>query len=61
VSTPQAHAEIGRMLSDIKLEEVDRSVLKEERRRFYDKRRRQRDQVFANMAADLARRACVFA
>jgi putative transposase len=45
------------MLSDIKLEEVDRSVLKKERRRFYEKRKRRRDQVFANMAADLARRA----
>jgi putative transposase len=50
-------AEIDRMLADIKLEEIDRSVLKEERRRFYDKRRRRRDQVFANAAADLARRA----
>ena len=50
-------AEIDRMLSDPKLEDTDRCVLKEERRRFYDKRRRRRDQVFANMAADLARRA----
>jgi putative transposase len=50
-------AEIDRMLSDPKLEETDRSVLKEERRRLYDKQRRRRDQVFANMAADLARRA----
>jgi putative transposase len=50
-------AEIDKMLSDHKLEETDRSVLKEERRRFYEKRRRRRDQVFANMAADLARRA----
>jgi putative transposase len=49
-------AEIDRMLSDPKLEDTDRCVLKEERRRFYDKRRRRRDQVFANMAADLARR-----
>jgi putative transposase len=50
-------AEIDRMLSDPKLEETNRSVLKDERRRLYDKRRRRRDQVFANMAADLARRA----
>jgi putative transposase len=50
-------AEIDRMLSDPKLEETDRSVLKEERRRLYDKQRRRRDQLFANMAADLARRA----
>ena len=50
-------AEIDRMLSDPKLEETDRSVLKEERRRFYEKRKRHRDQVFANMAADLAHRA----
>jgi putative transposase len=50
-------AEIDKMLSDHKLEETDRSVLKEERRRLYEKRRRRRDQVFANMAADLARRA----
>jgi putative transposase len=39
-------------------EEMNRSVLKEERRRLYDKRRRRRDQVFANSAADLARGAC---
>jgi len=51
-------AEIDKMLSDPKLEEADRSVLKEERRRFYEKRKKRRDQVFANMAADLARRAC---
>jgi len=38
-------------------EEMNRSVLKEEQRRLYDKRRRRRDQVFANSAADLARRA----
>ena len=45
------------MLSDPKLEETDRSVLKEERGRLYEKRKRHRDQVFANMAAYLARRA----
>jgi putative transposase len=43
-------AEIDRMLDDPKLEEVDRSVLREERRRFYEKRKRRRDQVFANSA-----------
>jgi putative transposase len=48
-------AEIDRMLSDPKLEEMGRSVLKELRRRFYEKRRRRRDQVFANSAAHLAR------
>ena len=48
-------AEIDRMLADHKLEETDRCVLKEERRRLYDKRRRRRGQVFANSAAHLAR------
>ncbi len=48
-------AEIDRMLSDPKLEEVDRSVLKEIRKRFYEKRKRRRDQVFANAAAHLVR------
>ena len=38
-------------------EKMNRSVLKEERRRLYDKSRRRRDQVFANSAADLAHRA----
>jgi putative transposase len=47
-------AEIDRMLSDPKLEEMDRSVLKEMRRRLYEKRRRRRDQLFANAAAHLA-------
>jgi putative transposase len=51
----QKIANVDRMLSDPKLEETDRSVLKEERRRFYDKRKRRRDQVFANSAAHLAR------
>jgi putative transposase len=48
-------AEIDKMLSASKLEEADRSVLKETRRRLYEKRRRRRDQVFANSAAHLAR------
>jgi putative transposase len=50
-------AGIDKMLSDPKLEETDRYVLKDERRRFYDKRRKRRDQLFANAAADLASRA----
>ena len=48
-------AEIDRMLSDPKLEEADRSVLKEVRRRFYERRKRRRDQVFANSAAHLVK------
>jgi len=47
-------AEIDRLLADPKLEEVDRAVLKEMRRRFYEKRKRHRDQLFANSAAHLA-------
>jgi putative transposase len=43
------------MLSDPKLEEADRAVLKEMRRRFYEKRKRRRDQVFANAAAHLVK------
>jgi putative transposase len=50
-------AEIDRMLSDPKFEDMDRAVLREERRRLYDKRKRRREQIFANNAADLARRA----
>jgi putative transposase len=48
-------AEIDRMLSDPKLEEADRAVLREVRRRFYEKRKRRRDQLFANAAAHLVR------
>jgi len=48
-------AEIDRMLSDPKLEEMDRAVLKEMRRRFYEKRKRHRDQLFANGVAHLIR------
>jgi putative transposase len=44
---------VDKMLSDPKLEEVDRAVLKEMRRRLYEKMRRRRDQVFANSAAHL--------
>jgi len=43
------------MLSDPKLEEADRAVLKEIRRRFYEKRRKRRNQLFANSAAHPAR------
>jgi putative transposase len=48
-------AEIDKMLSDPKLEEADRAVLKEVRKRFYERRKRRRDQVFANAAAHLIR------
>jgi len=34
---------------------MDGRVLKEERRRLYDKRGRRRGQIFANLAAHLAR------
>jgi len=47
-------AAIDKVLADPKSEEVDRAVLREERRRLYDKRRRRRDQTFANLAAHLA-------
>jgi putative transposase len=47
-------AGVDRMLSDPKLEEADRCVLKEVRRRFYEKRKH-RDQLFANAAAHLVR------
>jgi len=46
-------AEVDKMLSDPKLEEADRAVLKEVRKRFYERRKRHRDQVFANAAAHL--------
>ena len=48
-------AEIDRMLADPKLEEMDRAVLKEMRRRLYEKRKRHREQIFANSAAHLIR------
>jgi putative transposase len=48
-------AEVDKMLSDPKLEEADRCVLKEVRRRLYEKRRRRRDQLFANSAAHLVK------
>jgi putative transposase len=48
-------AEIDRMLADPKLEEADRAVLKEMRRRLYEKVKRRRDQVFANAAAHLVK------
>jgi putative transposase len=46
-------AEIDRVLSDPKFEETDRAVLWEMRRWLYDKRRRRREQTFANLAAHL--------
>jgi len=48
-------AEIDRTLSNPKSEEMDRAVLREEKRKLYDKRRRRRDQLFANAASHLAR------
>jgi len=45
---------VDRTLSDPKSEEMDRAVLREERRRLYGKVRRRREQVFANLAAHLA-------
>jgi putative transposase len=48
-------AEVDKMLSDPKLEEVDRSVLKEMRQRLYSKIRKRREQIFANAAAHLIR------
>jgi len=48
-------AEIDRMLSDPKSEGIDRAVLRAERRRLYDKRRRRREQTFANLTAHMAR------
>jgi putative transposase len=46
-------AAIDKALSDPGMEEADRGVLWEERRRLYDKRKRRRDQTFANTAAHL--------
>ncbi|MCC6003048.1 MAG: transposase [Thermofilum sp.] len=46
-------AAIDRALSDPRAEEATKSVLVEERRRLYDKRKRRRDQTFANAAAHL--------
>jgi transposase len=43
------------MLADPKLEEADRAVLKEMRRRLYEKRSNHRDQLFANAAAHLVK------
>jgi len=48
-------AEVDKMLSDPKLEEADRCVLKEVRRRLYSKMKKRRDQVFANSAAHLVK------
>jgi putative transposase len=48
-------AKIDKMLADPKLEEVDRAVLKEVRRRLYERRKRRREQIFANAAAHLIR------
>jgi len=47
-------AEIDRMLSDPKLEEADRSVLKEVRRRFYERRKRRRGSGFRQQRGALS-------
>jgi len=44
-------AAIDRALSDTGMEEADRSVLAEERRRLFEKRERRRDQTFASAAS----------
>ena len=46
---------VDRTLSDTRSEEMDRAILREERRRLYDKMRRRREQAFANLAAHLAK------
>jgi putative transposase len=48
-------AEIDKMLADPKSEETDRAVLKEVRKRLYEKRKQRREQVFANAVAHLVR------
>jgi len=50
-------AAIDKALSDPRAEEADRSVLAEERRRLFDKRKRRRNQTFANTAAHLKNEA----
>ena len=44
-------AAIDRALSDPRAEEADRAVLAEERRRLFEKRKKRRDQAFANAAS----------
>jgi putative transposase len=50
-------AAIDRALSDPRAEEADRAVLAEERRRLFEKRKRRRDQTFANVSAHLENEA----
>ena len=50
------NAEIDKTMPDPKSEEIDRAVLRAERRRLYSKRGRRREQMFANLAAHLARK-----
>ena len=45
-------ATLDRMIA--KTEETDKAVLREERRRLYEKRKKQRDQIFANTSRHLA-------
>jgi putative transposase len=51
-------AAIDKALSDAGMEEARRSALQEERRRLFDKRKKRRDQTFANTASHLKRFAC---
>jgi len=46
---------VDRTHSDPKSEEMDRAILREERRRLHDKMRRRREQAFANLAAHLVK------
>jgi len=48
-------AAIDKALSDPGMEEADRAVLAEERRRLFEKRKKRRDQTFANTAAHVKR------
>jgi putative transposase len=50
-------AKVDKALSDPRMEEADRAVLWEERRRLFEKRKRRRNQIFANLASHLAREA----
>ena len=50
-------AEIDRALSDPGMEEADRAVLQEERRRLFEKRKKRRDQAFANTASHVGNEA----
>jgi len=51
-------AAIDRALSDPRADEARRSALQEERRRLFEKRKKRRDQAFANAASHVKRFAC---